>query len=141
MKKINFYILIFVSILLYGCQHRAQVRSTSVDAAIEKPVYFEFGRWVLSPSEEENLLSKIKQLKSYPNATILLEGHTDSIGDEEKNLELGDRRARYVKWKLSGEGIAPERVVVTSLGESQADIHNLSEKVRQQERRVDFKVK
>lgn len=144
MKKVYFYVVsLCMSLMFFGCQHRVQVRSTSLGVGddVQKPIYFGFGRWALSPQEEEALSQKARVLKAHPEATILLEGHTDPIGDDEGNLELGDRRARYIKWKLSQEGVSPERVVVTSYGESQADNRDLSENTRQKERRVELKVK
>ncbi|QQR80696.1 MAG: OmpA family protein [Deltaproteobacteria bacterium] len=140
-KKYLFHLLLII--FFVGCQHRVQIKSSqeSLKEKLSTPVYFSFGKWALSPQEEKKLFEKISLLKANPAAVVILEGHTDSIGTEENNLELGDRRAGYVRWKLSLEGVNPQNLIVTSVGESQSTKSSLDESVRSVDRRVDFKVK
>ncbi len=142
MKKILplFFLIIFS---FTACQHRFQIKnaSESLKERVRAPVYFEFGQWVLSPEEESRLSEKAGLLRAHPDEIVILEGHTDSIGSEENNIELGDRRASYVRWRLSLEGVDPRNLIVTSVGEAQIENPSLQESLRKKERRVDFRVK
>jgi outer membrane protein OmpA-like peptidoglycan-associated protein len=50
-------------------------------------------------------------------ANIWLFGHTDSVGKEDTNLELSDKRAAAVRDYLLGTGIVPTRVMTRAQGE------------------------
>lgn len=49
-------------------------------------------------------------------ADIIVEGHTDSIGEVEYNLKLSERRAKAVRDALTARKIAPSRIEVRGLG-------------------------
>lgn len=54
-----------------------------------------------------------------PQATFLIEGHTDSFGSDDYNLALSQRRAEMVKaWLVSFMQIPPERIAAQGLGKS-----------------------
>ncbi len=65
-------------------------------------------------------LQKLGELiKRNPNATFIIEGHTDSTGSPEANQQLSDERAESVKaWLVGNMGIAPERIETVGLGSS-----------------------
>ena len=68
-------------------------------------------------------------------------GHTDDTGTEEFNLELSERRAVNVKrYLVEHHGIAPERLAVKGLGESQPKETGSSEAARRENRRVEFQL-
>lgn len=138
----NKFLLVLFLFTASGC-HQAHVRSAShfEKEKVEGSVHFEFGRWVLLPEQSVIVSQKAEYLKEHQDVTIILEGYTDLIGAAEYNLELGDRRAREVKLELAHHGIDPGRVVIISYGKDRSLSHNYSAEARQQERRVDFKVK
>ena len=58
-------------------------------------------------------------IRRNPQATFIIEGHTDSFGSEEYNLDLSGRRADTVKaWLVAMMKIPPDRIVARGFGES-----------------------
>ena len=49
-------------------------------------------------------------LKAYSAIRVDLEGHTDSVGSDNDNLSLSERRANSVKTYLAGRGIPSNRM-------------------------------
>jgi outer membrane protein OmpA-like peptidoglycan-associated protein len=66
----------------------------------EKVVQFKFGAWKLPESQTAELDDAARMLVEDPNAVAVLEGRTDSVGDKDYNIQLGQRRleavARYL---------------------------------------------
>jgi outer membrane protein OmpA-like peptidoglycan-associated protein len=46
-------------------------------------------------------------------------GHTDTVGKEDKNLELSDKRAKAVRDYLIGAGVVPGRIMTRAAGENE----------------------
>jgi outer membrane protein OmpA-like peptidoglycan-associated protein len=67
----------------------------------------------------------------------LIEGHTDSIGDEGYNQDLSLRRADAVRSYLAGRGVASSRLSALGKGEAFPVAGNDSAAGRQQNRRVE----
>ncbi len=76
-----------------------------------------------------------------PAAVLLLEGHCDERGDEDYNLELGDRRARSVMEMLMGSGVEADRIIVTSKGEAEPIARGSGPASWRRNRRVEFIVR
>lgn len=77
-------------------------------------------------------------LKENPTITIAIQGHTDDVGDDDKNLKLSDDRAKGVKEYLTSLGIDPKRMTAKGFGETQPKMDNTSEANRAKNRRTDF---
>ncbi len=71
-----------------------------------------------------------------PFATVLVEGHTDSIGSDAYNMGLSDRRAKAVFDYLSSRGVNPARMSSVGYGETRPIADNSTDEGRQQNRRV-----
>ena len=71
---------------------------------------------------------------------IVIQGHTDDVGDEEKNLLLSDDRARVVKEYLASQGVTKSRMQSQGFGEIQPKVENDSEEARAENRRTEFKI-
>ena len=82
-------------------------------------VFFETGSYDLSPEAKRTLRRQADWLLEHPTETARLEGVTDTSetppGSREAFL-LGERRAGAVRDYLVAAGVAPERIVVQSLG-------------------------
>jgi outer membrane protein OmpA-like peptidoglycan-associated protein len=76
-------------------------------------------------------------LNKYPNRTMLIEGHTDSVGSEAYNQSLSQRRADAVKAYLVAHGIDTMRMTASGKGENTPVGNNSSATGRQQNRRVE----
>ena len=77
-------------------------------------------------------------LKAYPDTKGELEGHTDSIGSDEYNMQLSKRRTAGVKKYLVEKfGIAAHTMSPKGYGETQPVDTNSTDEGRQRNRRVE----
>ena len=84
-------------------------------------VYFDTGKWMLSPAAEADLCSTAAQAEAMDNALLLVVGYTDAVGSEDYNQVLSERRAGRVVNHLQQKcGWAPYRML-TPTGMSEAD--------------------
>jgi outer membrane protein OmpA-like peptidoglycan-associated protein len=81
-----------------------------------KNVQFKRSRAELLPESAGELDELVKWMNSHPMAEIRVEGHTDQIGDPEKNRVLSEERAVAVKQYLIMNGIAENRVTTAGYG-------------------------
>lgn len=100
-------------------------------------VLFATGRSELRGSTPANLGKLAAFLNKYPNRSVTIEGHTDSVGSTESNHGLSERRAAAVKAYLVNQGVASNRVTTAGLGEGAPVAGNESVTGRQQNRRVE----
>jgi OmpA-OmpF porin, OOP family len=94
----------------------------------------------LSKNEIDNLKLITGELQN-AEAFLFLHGNTDSVGTEENNLKLGLERAEWVKDLVISYGLAKEKIVVESNGESKPVAENKTKAGRAENRRVDILVK
>lgn len=88
---------------------------------VSKPVtmdniFYEFGKWDLTPASETGLASLVKLLNDNPNITIELSAHTDMKGDSVFNVNLSEKRAQSVCNYLISQGIERERLTPVGYG-------------------------
>lgn len=98
---------------------------------------FETGRATLKGGAPENLNKLSAFLVKYPNRSVIIEGHTDSVGSESANFQLSQRRADAVKTFLLNQGVAGNRIVATGKGEGSPVADNETANGRQLNRRVE----
>ena len=72
---------------------------------------------------------------------LTIEGHTDSIGTNEYNLALGERRANSAREYLTSRGIAADRLNIVSYGEERPKHDNSREETRRLNRRAALTVR
>ena len=78
-------------------------------------------------------------LKENPTVKVKIVGHTDSDGDDAKNLDLSKRRAAAVKNALNTEfGIAADQMETDGKGETQPSDPNTTPQGKANNRRVEF---
>jgi len=80
-------------------------------------VYFEFDSSVVRASQQGQCNAVGDDLKTNPQAKLMIDGHCDERGTEEYNRALGERRSLAVREYLIQYGIAPERLFTRSFGE------------------------
>lgn len=101
-------------------------------------VEFELDKTEVRPQFYPEIEKLADVMKQYPNSTILLEGHTDSIGTSGYNQELSKSRANAVMKVLINEfSIESDRISTTGMGESQPIASNETAAGRAQNRRVE----
>jgi peptidoglycan-associated lipoprotein len=94
-----------------------QLASISRPVGVEN-IFYEFGKWDLTPESEQGLQALVKMLNDNPNITIELSAHTDMQGDEGFNQTLSEKRAQSVCAYLVAHGIARDRLTPKGYGES-----------------------
>lgn len=87
-----------------------------------------------------NLLGKVqKAIKTFPNASVVVEGHTDGQGDYKKNIETSQARANAVyQYLLSNMGAEAKNITATGLGGSKPIANNNTEEGRAKNRRIEI---
>jgi len=101
-------------------------------------VLFETGMSDLRGGTTSNLEKLAIFLNKYQDRDVVIEGHTDSIGSDEYNYGLSQRRADSVKSYLVGQGVAANRLVTSGKGKGQPVASNETATGRQQNRRVEI---
>jgi outer membrane protein OmpA-like peptidoglycan-associated protein len=81
----------------------------------------------------------VATLKKYPAIRIEVQGHTDSDGSSQANLDLSARRARSVVEYLINRGIEPSRLEYVGFGESKPLVPNTTREQKAVNRRVEFR--
>jgi peptidoglycan-associated lipoprotein len=80
-------------------------------------VHFDFDRYNLRPEALKILDEAVAKLQANPSIQVTIEGHADSVGTQQYNLALGDRRANSARDYLTMRGIAASRLRTVSYGE------------------------
>jgi len=100
-------------------------------------VLFETGRAELKPGAAVNLNQLVSFLGKYPARTVEIEGHTDSVGGDDYNLGLSQRRADAVRSYLVRQGVEAGRITTRGAGKGSPVAGNDTAAGRQQNRRVE----
>jgi len=103
-------------------------------------IMFDVDKAALRQAAKDNLAKLAKILIKYPDTDILIEGHTDSTGSEEHNLELSRVRAQAVANYLAGLGVDATRFTIMGYGETQPVASNDTPEGRQANRRVEIAI-
>ncbi len=105
-------------------------------------VYFDTGKWNLSPQAEAELCATATEANSTENALLLVVGYTDAVGSEEVNQTLSERRAgRVVNYLQQKCRWAPYRMLTPSgMAEADPAADNSTAEGRRQNRRVSVSI-
>ncbi len=101
-------------------------------------VLFSSNEASLAPGAARNIDQIASFMKSYPERNVIVEGHTDSMGDDDYNLDLSRDRAFAVRQALVAQGIPAYRISTQGFGEAVPVASNQSSVGRQQNRRVEI---
>ncbi len=100
-------------------------------------VLFDFDRADPKPAADDNLATLAEFLRTHPERSVLIEGHTDGTGILEYNFDLSRRRAEAVKHHLEQEGVSGERILAVGYGPVYPVASNAIASGRAQNRRVE----
>ncbi|WP_295009281.1 OmpA family protein [uncultured Dechloromonas sp.] len=102
-------------------------------------VLFEFGKADIDEREAAPYLDRIAQLlKDKTNRPVVLEGHSDSVGNDTVNLALSEKRAQNVRNALLARGLPADRLTARGYGKSRPLAPNDTELGRKLNRRVEL---
>lgn len=103
-------------------------------------IYFDFDKSTLRSESIKELKNLKSIMESTPTYKVEIAGHTDNIGTANYNYSLSNRRAKAVVNWLISEGIAKNRLSHKGYGFDKPAASNDTEKGRQQNRRVEFRL-
>ncbi|MBL7250054.1 OmpA family protein [Alloalcanivorax marinus] len=117
-----------------GCQIYKMVNEQTI-----KTIYFEFDQSDVRGQFSDEVRDAAQQSREGAKGQIRIEGHTDSIGSEQYNQGLSERRADSVKKQLIEEyRIDPDKVETRGYGESRPVAPNDTAEGREKNRRADI---
>ena len=125
----------YTSSLPARCEGLVVMSGNQLTAA--QPIHFDFARTQVRAEDEPTLDCMAAASIDQP-VTILLQGHTDSIGSASDNQQLGERRAQAAAFYLQAHGVDNAKLLESSAGESSPVAPNSSSQGRAVNRRVEF---
>lgn len=104
-------------------------------------VLFDFDKDSIRSGAQDDLHRIAQYLKMKPFKKVIIEGHTDSKGADDYNMDLSQRRANQVKkWLIEKYQFKASQLEPVGKGEKSPVATNNTETGRQQNRRVEFKI-
>jgi outer membrane protein OmpA-like peptidoglycan-associated protein len=101
-------------------------------------VLFDSGQFTLRPQAREKLAKISGIVLAYPTLLLAVEGNTDSVGTEEFNQTLSEKRAETVRSYLTKEGVPEASTTSAGFGKTRPIASNDTADGRQQNRRVEL---
>jgi outer membrane protein OmpA-like peptidoglycan-associated protein len=115
-----------------------RLREDLLRDSVSSEASFDFDRAELKPEFKPTLDKVAAVLRDDPNVRITIIGFTDSVGTEEYNQRLSERRARATADYLISRGVSSSQIVAKGLGESEPRADNSTAAGRAQNRRVEI---
>ncbi|MGB1017027.1 MAG: OmpA family protein, partial [Nannocystaceae bacterium] len=103
-------------------------------------IHFGFLSAALTEDSKPIIARAAKVLAKYPDMHLQIQGHTDSDGDPEFNLDLSRKRAESVRQELIRSGVAEDRLSAIGYGGEQPVESNENESGRAKNRRIEFRL-
>src|SRR5262249_11604824 len=103
-------------------------------------VLFDTGSATLKAAAREKLAKISGILLAHPGLNLQIEGHTDSVGGDEFNQQLSERRAESVRDFLAAQAVPASSITAKGFGKTQPVASNDTPEGRQRNRRVELVV-
>ncbi len=116
------------------------VRIVNDQIKILQKVYFATGKAKILGKSNELLNEVSSVIQAKPDIRVRVEGHTDNVGNDKKNMKLSQDRADAVKGYLVAAGIDESRLVAEGKGETTPIADNMTKEGRAENRRVEFHI-
>lgn len=99
---------------------RMQSESLQLEDEVIKvyTVYFELDEFILEPDQAKRLQAVLEVLDAQGQYYVIVDGHTDSQGNDAYNFGLSEERALHVKKLLTQKGVSSKRIITNYYGES-----------------------
>jgi outer membrane protein OmpA-like peptidoglycan-associated protein len=111
-----------------------------IKITFDSGILFDVNKSDLKPEARANLTRLSEILNKYADTEVLVEGHTDSTGPRDFNMDLSLRRAQSVTNELAGHNVLISRLNMMGYGPDQPVEPNTSPVGRQANRRVDLAI-
>jgi OOP family OmpA-OmpF porin len=122
-----------------GCPDELPKAVQKMSGVIEG-IYFEVDKDAIKPRSKPVLDRAVKVLKEFPTTKWIIQGHTDSDGTREHNVDLSHRRAESVRKYLITNGIDGARLVPQGFGPDAPIDTNATPKGKAKNRRIEFRL-
>lgn len=121
----------------------ATITNTGNELIVTLPeaITFDTDSTFVRGSLQDDLASLAQNLDQYPNSTVDVIGHTDSVGDASYNQNLSSRRAASVETVLLNNGVTGNRIRAYGRGETEPVASNDSASGRGANRRVEVVIR
>ncbi len=104
-------------------------------------VNFDFDSAALTAEAKKNLDAVAEVFLEFPDTDLMIQGYTDSVGNEDYNLKLSERRAKSVADYLKDKGVASKRFSsIEGFGEAHPRFDNDTKENQAKNRRVEIGV-
>src|SRR5690606_38257654 len=121
-------------------QQTEVVAPTATKGVLNADTFFDFDKDTLKPEGRQVLDQVAAQAASIHPEPLIAVGHTDSIGTEQYNQGLSERRPNTVKNYLVSKGTDPNRIYTEGKGELQPIASNATREGGAQNRRVEIEI-
>ena len=111
-----------------------------IKITFDSGILFDVNKSDLKQAAKTNLGNLAVILNKYEDTEILVEGHTDSDGSADHNLDLSLRRAQSVSNYMSGQQVLSTRFKMMGYGEDQPIASNETSLGKQANRRVEIAI-
>ncbi|MBI4212567.1 MAG: OmpA family protein [Deltaproteobacteria bacterium] len=102
-------------------------------------IYFATGKATITSASLPALDELFSEVQGRSDVKhIHIEGHTDSVGDDDSNLKLSEARANAIRTFFIKKGYPSEKISASGMGEASPIADNDSKEGRSQNRRVEF---
>lgn len=118
-----------------------RLRDETLKLTLDSEISFDFNKSDIKPAFRPSLDKLAGLINKYDRTVVHVIGHTDSVGSEEYNQALSERRAAAVVDYLSSYGVPRQRLRSEGRGEREPRESNATEAGRQLNRRVEIFVK
>ncbi|HET7707161.1 MAG TPA: OmpA family protein [Thermoanaerobaculia bacterium] len=113
-----------------------------IEVRLTSDILFDFNSAALRSESRATLRELATTFQRYSDINYIeVDGHTDSVGSDDFNLDLSKRRANSVRDYLVDQGVASRHIVARGFGETQPKSTNETAAGRQLNRRVEISIK
>jgi len=116
-------------------------RDNMIVVTMPQDILFAVDSASLRPDLRRDLATVAASLRSYPDTTVIVTGHTDNTGSAAYNQTLSERRAEAVAGELIANGVPGRRIVARGAGLTQPIASNATAAGRAQNRRVEIVIR
>lgn len=111
-----------------------------IAVSFDSGLLFDFDSSALRPEARENLKKLAEIMNRDDNTNLMIVGHTDSVGNEDYNQLLSERRAQSAARYLMQQNIDYSRISTEGRGETEPIADNSTEAGQQENRRIEVAI-
>ena len=118
----------------------ASVTDRGILVTFDSDVLFPLNSSYLTDQAKKEIDKLVNLLDEYPNASLIVDGHTDATGTEEYNQWLSEKRAESVMKYAIEKGLNKSSITINGYGQTKPVAPNNTKEGRQKNRRVEVTI-